>query len=85
MVRIPGCAFRDNLQVGAFVRGLTTISDETEFLYLVKKAGSSERACLVDGAVYTKNRHFRMLGSSKGGKQALLQPTDRWAMSAAHK
>jgi hypothetical protein len=41
------------------------------------------RVCFVDGAVYSKNRHFRLLGSCKGGKRAVLQPTQRYAMSAA--
>jgi hypothetical protein len=48
-------------------------------------AGDGERVCFVDGAVYSKNRHFRLVGSSKGGKKALLQPTLRYAMSAASK
>jgi hypothetical protein len=39
--------------------------------------------CFVDSAVYSRNRHFRMLGSSKGGKAAVLWPTARYALSAA--
>jgi hypothetical protein len=45
--------------------------------------GAWARVCFVDGAVYSKNRHFRLLGSCKGGKRAVLQPTQRYAMSAA--
>jgi hypothetical protein len=45
--------------------------------------GAGARVCFVDGAVYSKNRHFRLLGSCKGGKRAVLQPTQRYAMSAA--
>jgi hypothetical protein len=45
--------------------------------------GAGARVCFVDGAVYSKNRHFRLLGSCKGGKCAVLQPTQRYAMSAA--
>lgn len=41
------------------------------------------RSCFVDGAVYSRNRHFRLLGSCKGGKRAVLEPTLRWSMSAA--
>jgi hypothetical protein len=46
-------------------------------------SGAGARVCFVDGAVYSKNRHFRLLGSCKGGKRAVLQPTQRYAMSAA--
>jgi hypothetical protein len=46
-------------------------------------ANAGARVCFVDGAVYSKNRHFRLLGSCKGGKRAVLQPTQRYAMSAA--
>jgi len=41
------------------------------------------RVCFVDGAVYSKNRHFRLFGSTKGGKAAWLEPTLRYCMSAA--
>jgi hypothetical protein len=42
-----------------------------------------QRVCFVDGAVYSKNRHFRLYGSTKGGKTAVLEPTMRYCMSAA--
>jgi hypothetical protein len=36
--------------------------------------------CVVDRAVYTRNRHFRMAWSCKFGKTAVLTPTDRYVM-----
>ena len=36
---------------------------------------------VADTAVYTKNRHFRVLLSSKGGKNVALEPTSRHAHS----
>ena len=34
---------------------------------------------LVDCAVYSRNRHFRMLGCCKAGKAAVLAPTARYS------
>jgi hypothetical protein len=48
-------------------------------------SSSGDLVCFVDSAVYTKNRHFRLIWSSKGGKKAVLEPTTRFAMSAAAK
>ena len=48
-------------------------------------SGRGDLVCFVDTAVYTKNRHFRLIWSSKGGKRAVLEPTIRFAMSAAAK
>lgn len=36
-------------------------------------------ASIVDGAVYSRNRNFRLLGSCKAGKQAVLLPSGRYA------
>lgn len=38
-----------------------------------------EYASMVDTAVYSRNRHFRLLWSTKGGKSAALRPTGRYA------
>lgn len=49
---------------------------------LHKNAASEEIqhwASIVDCAVYTRNRHFRLLGSSKAGKSAVLLPSGRYA------
>ncbi len=48
-----------------------------------RRARVGELVCIVDPAVYTKNRHFRLVWSSKGGKVATLEPTGRFAMCAA--
>jgi hypothetical protein len=44
-------------------------------------AAADQRVCAVDRAVYTRNRHFRLWWSSKGGKAAVLRLTDRFANS----
>ena len=36
-------------------------------------------ASLVDTSVYSRNRHFRLLGSCKAGKAAVLLPSGRYA------
>ena len=52
---------------------------------LLRKAGKhlwmGERAwtSIVDGAVYSRNQHFRLLGSCKAGKTAVLLPSGRYA------
>eukprot|EP00955_Chlamydomonas_euryale_P064286 358923-Chlamydomonas_euryale.AAC.2 len=51
-------------------------------LWLAKDGGcDGARVSAVDMAVYSRMRHFRMLWSCKGGKQAVLMPTKRcvWA------
>ena len=51
-------------------------------LMLRKAGGAGEAqqwASLVDGAVYSRNRHFRLLGSCKAGKAAVLLPSGRYA------
>ena len=42
-------------------------------------AALQQWASLVDCAVYTRNRHFRMLGCCKAGKAAVLAPTRRYS------
>jgi len=42
-------------------------------------AAVQQWASLVDCAVYTRNRHFRMLGCCKAGKAAVLAPTRRYS------
>lgn len=50
---------------------------------MLRKSAASEDAqqwaSIVDCAVYTRNRHFRLLGSSKAGKAAVLLPSGRYA------
>uniref|UniRef100_A0A0G4HHA7 DNA-directed primase/polymerase protein n=1 Tax=Chromera velia CCMP2878 TaxID=1169474 RepID=A0A0G4HHA7_9ALVE len=40
---------------------------------LFQRGAAGERRCLVDQAVYSRNRCFRLLGSSKLGKKAVLK------------
>lgn len=47
-----------------------------------RRAAPAASTWVADTAVYTKNRHFRVLLSSKGGKNADLEPTSRHAHGA---
>ncbi len=78
IVRIPGHAFFHNLAIGHFVSQVLAAAG-TELDVLKNPAPSEERVSFVDTAVYTKNRHFRLVYSSKGGKTATLKPTRRYA------
>lgn len=51
-----------------------------EKLFVVKDSSSNESAgqLFVDTAVYTRNRCFRLLLSSKAGKSSILLPTERF-------
>lgn len=44
-----------------------------------QQAQPPQRTWFVDTAVYTRNRHFRLAYSCKGGKTAVLCPTQRFA------
>ena len=49
---------------------------------LRKKAasdGTEQWASIVDCAVYTRNRNFRMMGCSKADKFSVLEPSNRYA------
>ncbi|KAI8465538.1 MAG: hypothetical protein J3K34DRAFT_461346 [Monoraphidium minutum] len=99
VVRAPGAAFRDNIAAGAFVAAVLGRREALSELYVRKPLphgaaapldgaadgsnGGVGRVCVVDKGVYTKNRHFRLPWSCKGGKTALLEPTARFVMSAA--
>ena len=78
IVRLPGHAFYNNLAIGHFVSQVL-LAAGTELNILKNPPTSEERVPFVDTAVYTKNRHFRLVYSSKGGKTAILQPTQRYA------
>jgi len=67
-------AFHDNIQAGDFARRVVeTLATRDEKLVLVRKA-DGEIVPFVDLAVYTKNRCFRLVGSSKFGKETQLRP-----------
>jgi hypothetical protein len=78
IVRIPGHAFFHNLAIGHFVAQIIDAAG-AQLDVLKNPPPSEERVSFVDTAVYTKNRHFRLVYSSKGGKTATLQPTKRYA------
>ncbi|KFM24669.1 Coiled-coil domain-containing protein 111-like protein [Auxenochlorella protothecoides] len=72
VVKLPGHAFQDNAAAGRFVRSVLLASgtELTVVQGLDARTGQPVRSPFVDTAV---NRHFRMAGSCKGGKTAVLQ------------
>lgn len=77
VVRAPGCAFAGTLAVGAIVAQVRQYPEASR-LWVVKEVGDpTTRASVVDMAVYSRMRHFRIAGSCKGGKKAVLLPTRR--------
>nr|XP_039272767.1 DNA-directed primase/polymerase protein-like [Styela clava] len=71
--RIPGIAFRSNFDVGDFVEELC---ENPEFRHRLTIHSGGQDKLIVDKAVYTKNRHFRLFQSCKKGKEALLLRSD---------
>ena len=59
--------------------------DQVSYKDIARGTGSSmlpltqdsegNKACFIDQGVYTKNRAFRLMLSSKAGKASILQPT----------
>ncbi|CAD7705337.1 unnamed protein product [Ostreobium quekettii] len=71
IVRLAGAAFEDNQAAGAFVkRVVNKYRDEDPALFAA-----------VDVSVYSRNRQFRMLWSSKAENQVALMPTCRFSLS----
>lgn len=73
--RVP-CVFADNIQMGQFLKqwieklkSSTDLADEHRAMLFVKKHATDEEAtsCIIDQAVYSKNRAFRIYLSSKLG------------------
>lgn len=59
---------------------LEDLGSEETHKRLTKKVGhvqgeDQKKVCFVDRGVYTKNRAFRLMLSSKAGKVTTLQPT----------
>ncbi|KAI0562680.1 DNA-directed primase/polymerase protein isoform X1 [Gracilaria domingensis] len=66
-------AFYDNIQAGLFAQKVVDdLREQGENLILVNNDGV--KVSFVDLGVYTKNRCFRIIGSSKFGKAARLLP-----------
>ncbi|EFN54394.1 hypothetical protein CHLNCDRAFT_135708 [Chlorella variabilis] len=83
-LRLPGHAFSNNHAMGKFVAQVLAASDSK--LLVVRKeqepgggGGGPQLGSMVDMAVYSKNRHWRMSRCCKGGKEAVLHPTGRYA------
>eukprot|EP00889_Picochlorum_renovo_P008392 jgi/Picre1/35422/NNA_002884.t1 len=77
IVRIENHAFYNNIAVGDFVAQVLAESGTSLFV----KDKNKKDTYFVDTAVYTKNRHFRLVYSCKGGRKASLMPTHRFAMA----
>ncbi|WPT14083.1 DNA-directed primase/polymerase protein [Picochlorum sp. SENEW3] len=77
IVRIENYAFYNNIAVGDFVAQVLAESGTSLFV----KDKNKKDTYFVDTAVYTKNRHFRLVYSCKGGRKASLMPTHRFAMA----
>jgi len=81
IMRLPGYAFYNNVAIGDF---LVQVLDSCGKQLLIEKEdcnGKRKPDYFVDTAVYTKNRHFRLVYSCKGGKNAVLMPTNRYALA----
>lgn len=79
IVKLLGRAWANNMAVGGLARaldlrlvGMDGVPDEHTPCYVApppRAAGpdGETRVCVADLAVYTRNRHFRLLGSTKAG------------------
>lgn len=75
-VVFEGVGFYDNIGAGEFARRVVErVMEKDAGMMLVRKgAGEAESVPFVDMGVYTKNRCFRLVGSSKFGKKERLLP-----------
>ncbi|OQU89936.1 hypothetical protein SORBI_3002G297500 [Sorghum bicolor] len=86
IIRIPKIAFKDNSHVGAFVCEVCSqiaaqraANPDLDKLYITKESSSGPIDQLfMDTAVYSRNRCFRLVFSSKSGKKSFLVPTKRF-------
>eukprot|EP00803_Ostreobium_quekettii_P005423 evm.model.scf_298.12 EVM.evm.TU.scf_298.12 scf_298:77793-83662(-) len=76
IVGLPGCTFKNNIHAGAFARHVCEMASKEKILQVTKEDGSS--TLLVDMGVYTRNRAFRLMLSSKAGKNSILNDTGRF-------
>ncbi|KAL0052967.1 hypothetical protein WJX82_010519 [Trebouxia sp. C0006] len=84
---IPGMSFVNNWAVGHLVGQILAEPEGMEILVRKKsdQAGTEQFTSLVDTAVYTRNRHFRLIWSCKAGKTHVLTPTPRFATAPSIK
>ncbi|XP_078446317.1 DNA primase [Wolffia australiana] len=87
IVRIPQTAFKDNSHVGAFVSEVCSLiksasekAPQLENLFIKRNISSLESGSqiFIDTGVYSRNRCFRLVSSSKAGKNSILVPTRRF-------
>ncbi|KAG5227418.1 hypothetical protein OIU77_001255 [Salix suchowensis] len=87
IIRIPNTAFKDNTHAGAFVSEICSRihsargkDERFENMFVRKDSSSAEppSQLLIDAAVYSRNRCFRLALSSKAGKNSVLLPTERF-------
>lgn len=67
-------AFHDNVQAGDFARGAVELLAAKDPSLVMVNSTDGEVVPFVDLGVYTKNRCFRIVGSSKFGKSQRLLP-----------
>ncbi|KAL1116854.1 hypothetical protein AAG570_005323 [Ranatra chinensis] len=68
---LPDAVFRDNYNVGNFVKFVCEKITNLAYLKIVDSKGRENLFC--DTAVYSKNRHFRLYKSTKYNKTASLE------------
>lgn len=74
IIKLPGYAFYNNIAAGHFAAQVVEAAGNQ--IHVEK---DEAKIPFVDIAVYTRNRHFRLPFSCKGGKTAVLRPTQRYA------
>jgi hypothetical protein len=75
--KVPGHAFYNNIAAGHFAAQVVEAAGN--LIHVDKAKDCNAKVPFVDIAVYTRNRHFRLPFSCKGGKTAVLKPTQRFA------
>lgn len=83
IIRFPGSAFPDNAQVGVLVHEFydwcfAKCPPDPRATCLTVRKGDEVDVSFIDMGVYTKNRAFRLLLSSKAGKNVPLVSTGRF-------
>lgn len=83
VVKIPGHAFPDNLYVGGFASEMEDVVRQDarcngSFAPLMVTTSESRQTTFFDMSVYSRNRAFRLVFSSKNGKNVAMVPSDRY-------
>jgi len=80
---IPQVTFRSNEDAGRFVKRLCRDCRKLNDVIEVQSEDGTAKTTFIDVGVYTKNRCFRLLGSSKFGKSRALTFSERSLWDAA--